>query len=91
MKKITPLGENVLIKVSETKNVTENGIIIPNQNNEEKQREGKIISTGKDKKINPEIKEGAWVIFEKYEGSEIELNKEKFIIIKSKNILAILE
>jgi chaperonin GroES len=91
MKKITPLGKNVLIRLAEKEKVTESGIILPEKNNDEKSQQGEVVSIGENKEINSKIKPGSRVLFEKYEGSEIELEKEKFLIIKSKNILAVLE
>ena len=91
MKKIIPLGKNILIKVAEIEKTTQSGIILPNQENGEKSQQGEVVMVGESEKINPQIKKGTKVIFEKYEGSEIELDKEKFLIIKSKNILAIIE
>jgi chaperonin GroES len=91
MKKIIPLGKNVLIRLAEKEKVTESGIILPEKNNDEKSQQGEVVSIGENKEINSKIKPGSRVLFEKYEGSEIELEKEKFLIIKSKNILAVLE
>jgi chaperonin GroES len=91
MKKIVPLGENVLLKLSEAEKVTKSGIILPSKNEDEKSYKGEVVAVGEGKKINKEIKPGAKVIFEKYEGSEIELDDQKYILIKSKNILAIVK
>jgi len=89
MKKIIPLGKNILIKVIEDEKISKSGIILPDKNSDEKSRQGEIISVGDSKKININLKPGIKVVFESYEGSEIEIDKDKFIIIESKNILAI--
>lgn len=91
MKKITPLGENVLIKIAELEKITKSGIILPSQKEAEKPQQGEVIAIGESKKISPKIKKGVKVIFEKYEGSEIESGKENFLIIKSNSILAVIE
>lgn len=91
MEKIIPLGENVLIKISEVEKVTKSGIILPGKNESEKSHQGEVISVGDGKKTNKDIKPGVKVIFEKYEGSEVELDNKKCILIKSKNILAIIK
>ncbi len=91
MKKIIPLEKNILIKLAEAEKVTKSGIILPGKIENEKSQQGKVISVGDNKEIGSKIKTGAEVIFEKYEGVEIEIDKEKFVIIKSKNILAIVD
>lgn len=91
MKKIVPLGKNILIKLAEAEKITKSGIILPDQIENEKSQQGEVSSVGDSKEISVKIKTGIKVIFEKYEGVEIEIDKEKFIIIKSKNILAIVE
>lgn len=91
MKKIIPLGENVLLKLTEIEKTTKSGIILPSKDENEKSQRGEVVSVGDDKKINKEIKKGTKVIFEKYEGSEAELEDKKYILVKSKNILAILK
>ncbi len=91
MNKIIPLGKNVLIKLVEKEKITKSGIILPGKDEGEKSQQGEVILVGESKEINSKIKPGIKVVFEKYEGSEIELEKEKFLIIKSKNILAVLE
>jgi chaperonin GroES len=91
MKKIVPLGENVLLKLSEAEKVTKSGIILPSKNEDEKSHKGEVIAVGEGKKINKEIRPGVKVVFEKYEGSEIELDDKKYILIKSKNILAVVK
>lgn len=91
MKKIIPLGKNVLIKLAEEEKVTESGIILPGKSEAEKSQEGEVVLVGESKDIHPKIKSGVKVVFEKYEGLEMEMDKQKFLIIKSKKILAVLE
>ncbi|MCK5080549.1 MAG: co-chaperone GroES [Candidatus Moranbacteria bacterium] len=91
MKKILPLGKNILIKPAEADKMTESGIILPDKSESEKSQQGKVISVGDSKKIDSKLKSGAQVIFEKYEGSEVEIDGSKFIIIESKKVLAIIE
>lgn len=91
MKKIVPLEKNILIKPTEADKVTEGGIILPEKNETEKSQQGKIVSVGGSSKINPKLKVGTQIIFEKYEGFEVEIDGDKLIIIASKNVLGIIE
>lgn len=89
MKKVTPLGENVLIKVMLAEKTTESGIVLPETASEEKPQEGEVIAVGDSKKINEKLKKGAKIIFAKYSGTEIEIEKEEYLILKAEDILAV--
>lgn len=89
MKKVTPLGENVLVKVMSVEKITESGIVLPETASEEKPQEAEVIAVGDSEKINQEIKKGSRVIFAKYSGTEIEIDKEEYLILKAEDILAI--
>jgi len=91
MKKVMPLGENILVKSVKAEKTTESGIVLPDTASEEKPQEGKVIAVGDSKKISEKIKKGASVIFAKYGGTEIEIEKEEYLILKAEDILAILE
>lgn len=84
---IKPIGERLVIKptVSETK--TESGIYLPDSA-KEKQNFGEIVAIGKLE--DEELKIGQRVLYSKYTGTEIELENENYIILESKDILAIL-
>lgn len=93
MKKIKPIGSNVVVKVPKVEEVTQGGIVLPETASKEKSQIGEVIARGESEKINEEIKIGASVLYEKYSGTEIEVEGEKFVILDaSKNmILAIVE
>lgn len=84
---IQPLGENVLIKAVKEDSKTKSGIVLPDTAKEDRPQEGKVIAIGDDKKIK--VKKGQKVIFAKYSGTEIKIDKEEYLIIKSEDILAI--
>ncbi len=86
---IKPLGENVLVKVLKVDKKTKFGIVLPDTTSEEKPQEGKVIEIGDDKKIK--VKKGQKVIFAKYSGTELKINDEEYLILKSEDILAILK
>ena len=88
MKKVLPLGENVLVKVLKTEKTTESGLVLPDTASEEKPQEGEVMAVGDSKKINEGIKKGVKIIFAKYSGTEIEIDKEEYLILKAEDILA---
>jgi len=93
--KIKPLGDRVLVKALEEKEVTKSGIIIPDSA-KEKPQEGKIVATGPGK-TNDEgkvtkltVKVGDTVIYGKYSGQEIKYDGEEFLLVKEDDILGII-
>ena len=86
---IKPLGENVLIKTIEEDTKTKSGLVLPDSAKEDRPQEGKVVAIGEDKKIK--VKKGQKIIFAKYSGTEIKQGKEKFLILKNEDILAVVE
>jgi chaperonin GroES len=86
---INPLGENVLIKVEKQDKKTNSGIILPESASEEKPQEGIVVAIGDSKEIK--VKKNQKVIFNRYGGTELKVNKEDYLIIKNEDILAIIK
>lgn len=85
-----PLGDNVLVKVKKQEKKTESGIVLPETADDERPQIALVVAIGdNDKKIK--VKPGQNVIFAKYSGTEIKVNKEEFLILKAEDILAIVE
>lgn len=92
MSKIQPLGRNVLVRPAKMEKTTESGIVLPETASEEKPQEGIVVAVGDSTKINEKIKAGTRIIFKKYSGNEIEIEKEEHVILDAKDdILAIIE
>ncbi|MDR2772573.1 MAG: co-chaperone GroES [Elusimicrobiota bacterium] len=93
---IKPLGDRVLIKPLEVKEVKVGGIIIPDTA-KEKPQEGEVIAVGKGKvgddgKVIPlDVKKGDKVLYGKYSGTEIKLNEVAHLIMSQDDILGIIE
>jgi chaperonin GroES len=49
------------------------------------------MAVGDSKKISDKIKKGVKIIFAKYSGTEIEIEKEEYLILKAEDILAVIE
>ena len=92
MSKVLPLGRNVLVRPVTIEKTTESGIVLPETASEEKPQEGVIVAVGESEKINERIKAGTKVIFKKYSGNEIEIEKQEHVILDAKDdILAFVE
>ncbi len=87
--KVKPLGDRVLLKVSEGEQKTSGGIYIP-QTAQEKTQEGVVLAIGDDKDaIKVKVKDR--VMYDKYAGTTINVDGEEQLIVKASDILAIIE
>lgn len=92
MKKVNirPLSDRVLIKPAEAEEKTSTGIIIPDTA-KEKPMEGEVIAIGQGKKDEPiTVKVGDKVLYGKYSGTEINIDGNKYLIMRESDIYAIL-
>ncbi|MBO4805140.1 MAG: co-chaperone GroES [Paludibacteraceae bacterium] len=88
--KIKPLADRVLIKPAAAEQKTASGIIIPDSA-KEKPLKGEVLAIGtgtKDEEMV--VKVGDVVLYGKYAGTELELEGEKYLIMRQSDILAIL-
>ena len=88
---IKPLADRVLIKPTPAEETTLSGIIIPDSAKEKPLR-GTVLATGEGTKDEEMVvKDGDQVLYGKYAGTEIELDDEKYLIMRQSDILAILK
>ncbi|WP_308533867.1 co-chaperone GroES [uncultured Peptoniphilus sp.] len=91
---LRPLDDKIVIKKIEKEERTQSGIVLPSSAKEES-NVAEIVALGnkidKDEDMKGLLKVGDKVVFSKYAGSEIEIEKEKFTIIKFQDILAVIE
>ena len=93
--KLVPLGDRVVLKQCEAEEKTKSGIILSSQA-QEKPQEAEVIAVGPGgnidgKEVTMQVKAGDKVIYSKYAGTDVELEGEKYIIVKQSDILAIVE
>lgn len=86
--KIKVLWDNVLIEPLKQDGVTESGILLVSGDEKECPQQGKVVGIGK--KGESELKEGDIVIFDKYVPNIIDIDKKQYLIVKEKDILAII-
>ena len=87
---IKPLADRVLVLPAPAEEKI-GGIIIPDTA-KEKPLHGKIVTAGNGTKDEEMIlKEGDEVLYGKYAGTEIELEGEKYLIMRQSDVLAIIQ
>lgn len=93
---LRPLYDRILVKRVQEETKTAGGIIIPDSA-KEKPIEGVIVAVGEGKlldngsRVNPTVKKGNKVLFNKYAGTEIKINNEEHLIMREDDVLGIIE
>jgi chaperonin GroES len=93
--KIKPLNDRIVVFRSEVEEVTDGGLFIP-ETGKEKPQEGLVIEVGSGKLVNNQfvpldVKVGDKVLFGKYSGTEVTVDKVDFLILREDEIFAKLE
>ncbi len=95
--KIRPLDDRVVVEPFEAEERTRGGIVLPDTARE-KPQQGKVIATGPGKLLEKtgqrgkmSLKVGDAVFYGKYSGTEIELEGEKYVILRESDVLAVQE
>lgn len=90
---LKPLGDRIVVRPIEREEVTRGGIILPDTA-KEKPQEGETIAVGPGKlsdegtRIAMDVKVGDRVIYTKYGGTEVEIDREKLLIMHESDIIA---
>lgn len=93
---LKPLGDRIIVKPISEEEKSPGGIVLP-ETAKEKPQEGEVIAVGPGKLMDNgqvvplEVKVGDRVIYSKYGGTEIKIDGEEYIILRSDDLLAIRE
>jgi chaperonin GroES len=86
----------VIVKQTEAEEKTKSGIFLPDAAKEKPTR-GKVVSVGpgrlddKGKAMEIPVRVGDTVYYGKYSGTEIEVDGQKFVILRESDLLGVLE
>ena len=91
---IKPLEDRILVKSVEAEQTTASGLVIPDTA-KEKPQEGDVLAVGPGRfedgqRLPLDIKVGDKVIYSKYGGTEVKYNGEEYLILSSRDVLAVL-
>lgn len=93
---LQPIGDRVIVKVKDEEEEKVGGIVLAS-NAKEKPQEGEIVAVGEGARaVNGEIipmsvNKGEKVFFEKYSGTNINYEGEKYLVLHEKDILAVVK
>ena len=91
--KLRPLDDRVVIKQLEAEEKTAGGIILPDTA-KEKPQIGTVVAVGPGKQLDDgtrakmSVKNKDEVIYAKYIGSDVEIDGEKYVILKESDVIA---
>lgn len=94
--KLRPLDDRVVIKPLEAQDKTAGGIFLPDTA-KEKPQIGKVVWTGPGKiqedgkRAAMSVKKNDEVIYGKYMGNDIEIDGQKYVILRESDLLGIVE
>ena len=92
---IKPLGDRVLVKPLEEKEISKGGIIIPDSA-KEKPQEAEVVALGTGKRdddgklVEFTVKVGDKILVSKYGGTEVKVEGESYTIMREDYILGII-
>ena len=91
---IKPLEDRIVVQTLEAEQTTASGLVIPDTA-KEKPQEGKVLAVGpgrvddSGKRIPVDVAEGDVVIYSKYGGTEIKYQGEEYLILSTRDVLAV--
>jgi chaperonin GroES len=94
--KLKPLADRVIVRQSDAEEKTASGILLPDSA-KEKPTKGKVVSVGPGKfdehgkRMELGVRAGETVYYGKYSGTEVEVDGEKFVILRESDVLGVLE
>jgi chaperonin GroES len=89
---IKPLGDRVVVKPLAQEETTKSGIVLPDTAEKERKAQGEIVAVGEGEKIQKlNLKVGDKVIYGKYAGDEVEIDKIEYKILKDEEVLAVMQ
>lgn len=89
----SPLGDRVVVKPSESQEVTKGGIVLPDTA-KEKPQEGEVIAIGPGrvtedgKRVPMELSVGDTVIYSKFAGTEYKFGADEYLLLRESDVLA---
>jgi len=87
--KVKPIGERVLLSIEEGEEKTASGLFIP-QTAQEKTQTGVVVEVGDDEDAI-KVKKKDRVMYDKYAGTQVEIDGKDHLIINMSDIVAVID
>jgi chaperonin GroES len=92
---VKPLEDRIVVLPNEAETTTSSGLVIPDTA-KEKPQQGKVLAVGPGRTLDNgtvaplAIKEGDTVLYSKYGGTEVSVAGKDYLILSSRDVLAIM-
>ncbi len=93
---IRPLEDRVLVTVDDAEQTTASGLVIPDTA-KEKPQQGTVVAVGQGKfsettgeRIAVDVAPGDTVLFSKYGGTDVKYDGTEYLLLSSRDILAVI-
>ena len=86
---VKPLGDRVLLKITEAETKTASGLYIP-ETAQEKTQTATVVAIGDDTDMIS-VKPGEKVMYDKYAGTTVSIDEVDHLIIRMQDIIAVVE
>ena len=95
MTTLRPLYDRIVVKVIDEKEITRNGIVIPDSA-QEKPQQAEVIAVGNGKLFEGvllplDIQVGNRILFGKYTGNDIRIDEEEYLVMREDDVLGVIE
>ncbi|CAM2855975.1 MULTISPECIES: co-chaperone GroES [Salinicoccus] len=93
---LKPLGNRVVIDLTQKEETTKSGIILT-ESAKEKPQEGTVVAVGPGRvldngtRVELEVKEGDRVVYSKFAGTELKHDDKDYLVLADTDILAVIE
>jgi len=93
---LKPLEDRIVVQPLEAETTTASGLVIPDTA-KEKPQEGTVVAVGpgrideKGERVPLDVKVGDVVLYSKYGGTEVKYNNEEYLVLSSRDVLAVVE
>ena len=93
---LKPLGDRLVVRPSAREEMTKSGIVLPDTVKERPQ-EGTVLAAGPGRILDDgsreamDVSAGQKILFQKYAGTEFNMDDEELLILSQKDILAVIE
>lgn len=92
---LKPLEDKIIVKQAQAESQTASGLYIP-ENAKEKPQQGEVLAVGPGRRddngqrIPMDVAVGDKILYSKYGGTEVKYQGEDYLIVSSRDVLAIL-
>lgn len=87
--KVKPIGDRVLLSIEQVEEKTASGLFIP-QTAQEKTQTGVVVEVGDDEDAI-KVKKNDRVMYDKYAGTQVEIDGKEHLIINMSDVIAVID